>query len=142
MRASRMSENKSGMERPRVPTEQGANARIDYRVRVMGVDTIWRSVVQHTALRRQRKQRRKPVFGLLVTNRFTIREQPTREVCAECHTEHHQQRMLRMPTHTHSQAREAARSGRLRMRGMRKVGQGSKVVTRAACGALTRSCHL
>jgi hypothetical protein len=113
MRASRMSENKSGMERPRVPAEQGAQERINYRVRVMGVDTIRRNVVQHSALRRLGKQRRKPVFGLLVTNRFTIRVHvPTQEVCAECHTELHQQRMSRMPTHAHRQAR--GKRGRLR----------------------------
>ena len=40
------------------------------------------------------------------------------------------------------EAREAARTEWMRMRGMRKVGKGSKVMTRCACGALSRCCNL
>jgi len=53
-------------------------------VRVLGVDTIWRNVIQHTALRRLGKHRRKPFFGFLVTNRFTIRAHVPQEVFAAC----------------------------------------------------------
>jgi hypothetical protein len=55
--------------------------------------------------------------------------------CAECHTEHHQQRfcngVLRRQHNNHARRKhgEASRAGWLRMRGMRKVGKGSQVVT-------------
>ncbi len=112
---------------------------------VLGVDTIWRNVVHHTALRRLGKHCRKPFFGLQVTNTFTRRVHVPQEVCAECYTEHLQQRFChRVLRRQHNPARR--RHGRLRAlggcacAGCARWEKGARLsLTRGECGAPSRS---